>query len=875
MTTPATGIAREPRRLPAVLRKARRAFVSVRRASKYELYAFWRRRPVVHTTVFYESFAGNGMLCNPEAIFRQLLDDPEFAGYTHVWSLRSRKENQSVVREFAGNPRVRFVKPGSVGYVRVLATSGYLVNNATFPLEFGKRPGQIYFNTWHGTPLKKMGYDIGDPATRVGNVIRNFLLADFLLAGNRFTIDQMYESAHLLREIYTGRYVETGYPRIDRQFLDAAATAATRRRLESAGVRIGDREVLLYAPTWKGTNFNKPDDDIAELVARIVELESLIDTERFVVLLKTHQVVHQFASRIPELAGRLVPNEIPTNVILGVTDLLVTDYSSIFFDFLATGRPIFFLTPDIADYSGYRGLYMEPETWPGPVVTSVGALAREVTAVGEVGRTPQILDNYRAMQERFTPHEDGNATRRAIDVVFRGKTDLRGVSRASTTGKTTILINAGRFMPNGISASLLNLFEHIDYTKFDVTVAFANTYRPLILANQARVHREVRKIARVGGMNGSKLAHLARRRAWRRGDLRSHRTNPVERRLWDDEWTRCFGDARFDIAVDFSGYGPFWAMLMLHAPDAVRSIWMHNDIAADANRVVNGKKPMLRNFEGIFTIYREYDHLVSVSPSLSALNARELAEFAPREKFESAVNLVNVEGIETAARVPLRVSAIDEETGELPGWAHELIEHPEVTTFVSVGRLSSEKNHARLIRAFARVHAVHPSTRLVIVGNGALRDTLTALIDELALTSSAFLTGHQHNPHAIMAVSDCFVLSSNYEGQPMVILEAMLVKLPVVTVEFGSVADAFPGTPGFIVEASDDGLVEGMEAFLAGRVTAPHFDAETYNSSAVEQFYRSIGVPAFAVDHDSRSAASELEDDAAVLLERGRHDPTE
>jgi CDP-glycerol glycerophosphotransferase len=847
-TTPIAAAEKPLGRGAKLLRRVVNLVTTAGRASKYEVYAFWRRRPVRQNVVFYESFSGNGVLCNPEAIFRRLLDDPEFAGLTHVWSLRSRSENRSVVREFASDRRVRFVRPNSSGYYRALATSGYLVNNATFPPEFGKRPGQVYLNTWHGTPLKRMGYDIGDPASRVSNVVRNFLAADFLLAGNRFTVDQMYESAHLLHEVFAGRYIETGYPRIDRQFLDDAAKADARSRLERAGVALGDREVLLYAPTWKGTNFSEPEDDIDELVARVVRLESLIDTERYAVVLKTHQVVHKFASHIPQLAGRLAPNEIPTNMILGVTDILVTDYSSIFFDFLATDRPIFFLTPDIADYSGYRGLYMEPETWPGPVTTSVEELAREISALDTVGRSRDILDNYATMRSTFTPYEDGGAAARVVDIVFRANSDVESVYRTPSLGKKKVLVNAGRFMPNGISASLLNLFEHIDYSRFDVTVVFTNSRMPLILENQSRVNPQVRQIARVGGMNGSKFAHLFRRLAWRRGDLRSHQTSPLQRRLWDDEFTRCFGATTFDFGVDFSGYGPFWAMLMLHARGAVHSIWMHNDLAADAHRTVGGKKRLLRNFEGIFTLYAEYQHLVSVSPSLAEVNRRSLSEFAAAEKFESAVNLVNADGVRAGAVVPLRISALDVVTGTLPAWANDLLDRPDITTFVSVGRLSPEKNHARLIRAFARIHAAAPATRLVIVGNGALLADLTALIEQLGLAGSTFLTGHQVNPHAVMAAADCFVLSSDYEGQPMVILEAMLLALPVVTVAFGSVTDAFPQGGGYIVEASDDGLVEGMTAFLDGRVSAPAFDPESYNDSAVDQFYRAIGAETVTVD---------------------------
>ncbi|MCX7523093.1 CDP-glycerol glycerophosphotransferase family protein [Microbacterium sp. STN6] len=211
-----------PSRARRLSSRVRESWWKVPRARRLEVYAFWRSRPIVANQVLYESFGGNGALCNPEAIFRGLRADPDFARLTHVWVLSQHPDdNASFVAEFAGERNVRFVKPGTSGYYRALATSGYLVNNATFPVEFSKRAGQVYLNTWHGTPLKRMGYDIGDAAARVANVIRNFLAADFLLTTSPYMTQRLYEESHLLRNIYRGRVIDEGYPRVDHQFADA------------------------------------------------------------------------------------------------------------------------------------------------------------------------------------------------------------------------------------------------------------------------------------------------------------------------------------------------------------------------------------------------------------------------------------------------------------------------------------------------------------------------------------------------------------------------------------------------------------------------------------------------------------------------------
>lgn len=834
---PETAVGKTVRTLRARGRKLRGIARRARRALHYEISAFWRRRQVAPNVVFYESFAGNGMLCNPEAIFRALRADPEFAHLTHIWSLRSRRENPRTVREFRGDRSVRFVRPGSFRYLRALATSGYLINNATFPPEFGKREGQLYLNTWHGTPLKKMGYDIGDPASRVANVIRNFLMADYLLSANHFMTERMYEGAHLLREIYRGRFIEAGYPRNDRQFAESSAKAETRSQLARDGVSINGRTVVLYAPTWKGTNFNRPEDDIAELADRVAELESRLDPTKYVVLLKTHQVVHRFASSVPGLRGRLVSNEIPTNAILAITDLLVTDYSSIFFDFLTTGRPIFFLAPDIADYAGYRGLYLEPETWPGPVTASIDQLATEILALEDAPRSDELLERYASARRRFSSLEDGHATERVIDIVFRGRIENSRILTATTDDRTTILINGGGLRSNGITTSLLNLLNAIDHSRFDVSVVFPVSRNRRILDNQRRINPAVRQFARVGGMNGSKLSQLSREITLARGGKSTHRGS--QRDLWDAEWTRCFGSTRFDHVIDFSGYSPFWSTLLLHAPGSIRSIWLHNDLRSDLHRNGGAHDRMFRDLRSIFELYTEFDHLVSVSPSLATVNADSLAEYADRSKFVSAVNLINAPQILQEAKAEFLADSPGSGDAE-PAWLELLREHPSTSVFISVGRLSPEKNQARLIRAFAVVHAKRPMTALVLVGAGPLEHDLRSAIDELGLGDSVWLAGHRSNPHALMAAADCFVLSSDYEGQPMVLLEAAIIGLPIVTVDFATVADALPAG-GRVVPSTVDGLAAGMVAYLDGEVRPGSFDADDYNRRAVAEFVSAIG----------------------------------
>jgi CDP-glycerol glycerophosphotransferase (TagB/SpsB family)/glycosyltransferase involved in cell wall biosynthesis len=819
--------------------------------------AAFRRLPVDPAVVLYESFAGNGALCHPEALFRALLPDPAYAHLRHVWVLDDPTRHPAIVQEFAGDPRVRFVVRRSPSYFRFLSTAGYLVNNATFPAEFSKRRGQVYLNTWHGTPIKAMGYDIpgGGPATR--NIVRNFLQADYLLSASPFMTEQMYAIGYKLRNILPGVVVEAGSPRIDRQF--APRDGARRALLGERSSR--PTRVALYAPTWRGDSFTEPIDDSSALAGRAQALADHLGPG-WEVLLKVHQVIHRAVAGDVQLSSRLVDNDLPANLVLAGTDVLITDYSSIAVDHLATGRPVVFLLPDAADYQGSRGLYFDPESLPGPSHPDAEGAARSVMALAEGPRESDVWSSRREQwREMLCPREDGMASRRVIDLVFGGRTGGATVVDMSHDGRVRLLMYIGGMKSNGITTSALNLVRRIDHERYDVSVVFPHSESPDQVANIARIDPRVRQLPRIGGINGSKAVQAYRHLVQRSGVARRADRAPLKG-LLGDEWSRCFGAASFDTIADFSGYSPFWDLLLLQGPAQRRVVWLHNDMVADSRREVGGRHPLRRGLESVFTTYRFFDGLVSVSPALRDVNRASLARFAPAERFTFAVNTIDTETVLGNAQPglvgpdvgPSALVQDDEESPAATEW--DLVQDldrqapgpPWVlpddwarrTTFVAVGRLSSAKNFERLIRAFARVHDEHPDSGLLILGEGPERRSLEMLVGELALGDSVLLPGHQSNPYEFMARCDCFVMSSDHEGQPMVILEALVLGLPVITTRFSSVDSALPAGTGLVVPRTVEGVRDGMLAYLRGEVPAPAFDAESYNRTAMAQFYAAI-----------------------------------
>ncbi len=483
-----------------------------------------------------------------------------------------------------------------------------------------------------------MGFDMPEGGALSRNITRNFLNADYLLSANPFMTDTMYRQAYRLQGLFRGAVIEEGQPRTDRQVEALADPAPVRRLLESRGVALGDRRIVLYAPTWRGSSFQDPHVNAAQLLATVREMQASLDSSRYVVLLKVHQVIYQAVRERAGACDFLVPNSVPTNLTLGVTDLLVTDYSSIFFDYLSTGRPVLHFVPDLEDYRSGRGLYLTEDQLPGPVSASVPALLEDLhAALSGPERSPRT----ETAAAGYAPRDDGSVCARVVDVVFRGADESSyAVRRDFGTDKERLLIYLGAMKSMGITTSALNLLRNIDYDRYDVTAFYVHSRGRDRAKNIALIDPRVRVIPRapIYNASGRRVKQETRRLLVEGlGDTLDQR----HREFWAAEWQRMFGDAEFDHLIDFSGYGCFAPFLFSVAPARSRSIWLHNDMMADMQRETIGEKHLEERLTAVFSTYKHFDHLVSVSADLERLNRERLSAYARPEQFTHAANTID------------------------------------------------------------------------------------------------------------------------------------------------------------------------------------------------------------------------------------------
>jgi len=796
-----------------------------RNSATYMQYTSYRERlKVKDKTIFYESRDGKSLTDSPFAIFSYLLNNPDFKDYQHIWSVQDMDSLKEVLEEYKKYPNVIFVKRNSKDYLKKLATSQYLINNSTFQPYFCPKKEQVYINTWHGTPLKTMGYDIPGNPSHSQNVVRNFLSASYLLSPNEHTTD-MFLKSYKLDGLYAGTVIEDGYPRIDLTLNSDRSLFLGKLQGMKLSVDSG-KKTILYAPTWKGEGYEIR-NDMEQIISDLRRMEERLSHE-YNVLVKVHPFLYKEAVTYSEIKKQLVPDFIDTNQLLGSVDVLVTDYSSIFFDYLVTDKPILFYMWDEEDYSATRNTSLRNDELPGPILKTIEELIVSIENIQQTESDYILVRNL--CKERFCKYDDGHVTKRLIDYLFHGKGEMK-VFKNLDKKKEKMVIYPGGMRNNGITSSMINLSQNIDYEKYDVTCFITPNNSEEALNNLAKMNKNIRLLFKVGHSSYTLGDTYRDKLIQRRGIFGDLEKKIYPEKAYKIENERLFGLSKFDYAIDFSGYSYYWSKYLVNLDVKKKICYMHNDLLSDSERTINGKKPHRQNLRGLFSIYHKFDKLVSVSKSTMELNRKNLSVYADYDKFDYVMNSIVPDAIKEK-------SGMDIET-------IESVPRPtkEYLNFVNMGRLSPEKAQGNLIEAFARFHEQNKMSRLYILGEGPLRGELEQAIERFSLKDSVFLVGQLDNPFSFLKLCDCFVLSSHYEGQPMVLLESLTLGMNIIATEI--VANRFvleDGKFGILVEDSVEGLMEGLNRFASNGNKSHEaiFDAKTYNKKAMETFYKAL-----------------------------------
>ncbi|HWT75189.1 MAG TPA: bifunctional glycosyltransferase family 2 protein/CDP-glycerol:glycerophosphate glycerophosphotransferase [Mobilitalea sp.] len=387
--------------------KLKRILKNKRTLSRFLYERFFLKRPVKENWVICESFFGKNYSDSPKYIYEYL--QKNYPGkYRFVWVI-DKKHTKIPYRHTK-------VKRFSFRYSYFMARSKYFVFNVRQPDWIRKRKKTVFLETWHGTPLKKLVFDQGDISSaspRYKDQFYNQSRAwDYLIAANQFSSDTFRRCF-----MFNKTMLDTGYPRND-ILHDPNKDEIADQIKKKLGIP-KDKKTILYAPTWRDDEFYTKGRYKFSLKLDLRLLKEKLGNE-YVIILRTHYFIADSldVTGLEGFAYNCSKYDDISELYL-ISDILITDYSSVFFDYANLKRPMLFYTYDLEKYRDVlRGFYIDiEEELPGPMLFTSEEI---VTAVNNINQIEQkYRQKYDVFYDKYNSWEDGNASKRVVEAVFK------------------------------------------------------------------------------------------------------------------------------------------------------------------------------------------------------------------------------------------------------------------------------------------------------------------------------------------------------------------------------------------------------------------------------------------------------------------------
>jgi CDP-glycerol glycerophosphotransferase len=364
--------------------------------------------------IIFESYGGTRYADSVRAIYEELLKDERYRSFYFVWAFSHPEDYLFLLN----NHHTILVRKGTREYMQYYANARFWINNVTVADYLKPSRSQIYIETWHGTPLKRLGCDIeteSDPRQTKRHMHRRYRskgrkVSYFLSPSDYYT--EKISSAFGIQDNPSFRFLNTGYPRNDCLF---RYTPEMVKELKLKYNLPLDKTILLYTPTWRDS---VQDEEGNFSLDKGIDFEEFLRTigEDYIVLYRSHHQIHS-PQPLPE-SDQIVDVSSAEDVeeLYLVSDMLITDYSSTLFDYANLHRPMIFHMYDRQEYSeNIRGFYLSPDELPGPVTTTTSELAQAVLSMKQ---NFCYDENYEQFNRRFNQYEDGNSASRIADRIL-------------------------------------------------------------------------------------------------------------------------------------------------------------------------------------------------------------------------------------------------------------------------------------------------------------------------------------------------------------------------------------------------------------------------------------------------------------------------
>lgn len=365
--------------------------------------------PINKKRVMFESFLGRNVSGNPKYLYEQMIKDGLDNKYDLIWILNNIDEPI--------NGSGKKVKRKTLKYYYYMATSKYWIFNCRQADEIIKRKENIYLQTWHGTPLKKLAMDM-DNVNMAGQTDINEYKEKFYNNSRRW--DYLLIQNDYSREIFKKAFafnktILNGYPANDILY-----TENNKESIDKIKDKLNipkNKKIILYAPTWRDDNFYKKGHYRMNIELDLDRMQKELGNE-YIILLRMHYLITNNIN-IEKYKGFVYDYSQGYDIqeLYLVSDILITDYSSVMFDYSNLNRPIIFFTYDIEQYrDALRGFYFDfEEEAPGPLVVDTEGVIECLKSIDDINK--QYKNKKEKFYNKFCHIDDGNKAKEILDAI--------------------------------------------------------------------------------------------------------------------------------------------------------------------------------------------------------------------------------------------------------------------------------------------------------------------------------------------------------------------------------------------------------------------------------------------------------------------------
>lgn len=532
-----------------------------------------QKKDIIPNQILIESLHGKNLDGHLFALIKEL---DKYEGYTTYIVSKNISEAKKMINSYRLQ-RIRVVEHLSYEYGLLLSTTEILINDNTFYPFFSKREEQKYYNFWHGTPLKTLGKDIEGEFTSFGNVTRNFMMADSVYLPNEFSVHHVLGSVELEGVLKSNVYISPS-PRNSLLF-DKKRGENIRKELGLEG-----KKIYIYMPTWRGKKTDKEVEFSEKEI--LLELEQNLP-DNVVVFYKLHSMITS-SSEFTGLKVKPYPVSYELYDFMSMVDGLITDYSSVMYDFASQNKPIVLFTYDYEEYINNRGLYEDIENYPFEKADNMQELVEILSSYKEV--------NYSQFVQDFCQKDSIDGTNEILTHILEGKSASTIEKFDYYNGKPNVYMFIGPLWDTGITAALKNLLKKIDLENNNYILCFE---KKVINARGEEILKRLPNNVKFYPIEGIRILDSKEKRIHqaytKEGNYTKFGQKLVD--LQDREISRVFGDNIPDYYIHYTGfeakYGEYVVFLKKHNTKTM--IFVHTDMFMDYQNKKNYNKNLIED----------------------------------------------------------------------------------------------------------------------------------------------------------------------------------------------------------------------------------------------------------------------------------------